>query len=298
MSEKITSAKNPKIKTVKEILRSAKARRESGMFAAEGLRLCPQLPADAVAEIWLSESLDAVLSAAEGSEEGGGQVYIGQLSEWLGRCSCPVYTVPDTLFSSISGTVTPQGVLALAHMRHAEVGELAGGPAGSQAGGPESGAGLAPSDRKLLVLLEGIQDPGNLGTIFRTAEAAGVSGLIMDHACTDVYSPKTVRAAMGSSFRLPFAFCDDMPDLVRRLASGGWTCLAADPRAETDFREAVCTERTAILIGNEGNGLSADALAAATLRVSIPMQGEAESLNAAVAAALMMYMADFSTFQR
>jgi TrmH family RNA methyltransferase len=144
------------------------------------------------------------------------------------------------------------------------------------------------SGQRLLVL-EDIQDPGNLGTMVRTAEAAGIDGIIMSKGCTDIFSPKVTRATMGAIFRVPFIYTDDLPGTLDVLKADGTAVYAAYLRNGTDYRKVHFTNRAAILIGNEGNGLSDEAVSHASENVFIPMAGEVESLNAAVAAAILMY---------
>ena len=259
--ERITSAQNAKVKRVKELLAQSKARRRAGEFVCEGRRLCEEIPPELIREVWMSESF------AERERD---------LPE-----DVRTFVVPDSLFRSVSDTAGPQGMLAVVRM-----------PEQARSGaGPDPCAEQAGPEPRVILMLEGLQDPGNLGTIFRTAEAAGVGEIVMDRGCADVFSPKVVRATMGSVFRVPFSICEDLPALAASMVARGRKVFAACLGAETDYRDADFTGDCAILIGNEGNGLTEAALSAATERVIIPMQGEIESLNASVAAALLMYEA-------
>ena len=142
-----------------------------------------------------------------------------------------------------------------------------------------------------LLVLEHVQDPGNVGTLFRTAEAAGAGGVILDRETADPYSPKVLRATMGAVFRLPFVISNDLPGLLRQLRAEGFSLTAAH-LAGTEYYDAVSyPARTAFLIGNEGNGLSEEITSLADKKVRIPMEGQTESLNAAVAGALLLYEA-------
>ncbi|MCR4908568.1 MAG: RNA methyltransferase [Lachnospiraceae bacterium] len=181
--------------------------------------------------------------------------------------------VSDPVFERLSDVKTPQGILAVAKRSFADPAEL--------------------MKSRLLIVLEGIQDPGNLGTILRTGEGAGVGGIIMDAETADPFSPKTVRSSMGSIFRVPFCRLKETLSLAERLKSAGYTLYAADARSEksVSFEKLPFTEKSAVFIGNEAKGLKKETLEKADVRVHIPMKGQLESLNAAVAAALIMYKA-------
>ncbi|MBR1559957.1 MAG: RNA methyltransferase, partial [Clostridia bacterium] len=140
-----------------------------------------------------------------------------------------------------------------------------------------------------MVALDGVQDPGNLGTIWRTADAAGFGGLLLGGGCADPLSPKVQRSAMGSGFRVPFMFADDLAAALRDLVGRGWTVVASDLRGEDFYRRPDPGERFVLVIGNEARGISDAVRDTATMRVKLPMRGGAESLNAAVAAGILMY---------
>ena len=150
---------------------------------------------------------------------------------------------------------------------------------------------LEGTDVPLLLLLEDVQDPGNVGTILRTAEAAGVSGVFLSGKCADLFQPKVIRATMGSVFRVPFRVEQDICGTVAWLQEKGVRLYAAALEGSESFFCNSYTEPCAFLIGNEGNGLSAELLQTADQRVRIPMSGRVESLNAAVAAAVFLYEA-------
>ncbi len=179
--------------------------------------------------------------------------------------------VSDEVFKRLSDTKTPQGILAVVRNPGYDFEEVLSG------------------ERGLFLLLEGIQDPGNLGTMIRTGEAAGVKAVIMDHDTADIYSPKVVRATMGSIYRTPFFYSDDLYETVRELKQKGVCVYAADPAGKCFYHETEYAEKTAVFIGNEGRGLSRKALDLSDKGLKIPMEGQTESLNAAVAAALIMY---------
>ena len=141
------------------------------------------------------------------------------------------------------------------------------------------------------MILEDIQDPGNLGTILRTGEGAGISGIIATRGTADLTNPKTVRSTMGSIFRVPYVVTDDLHETILSLKQRGFTIYAAALEGSVLYDVPDYTAPSAFLIGNEGNGLTAEAYAAADKAVRIPMSGMVESLNAAVASAILMYEA-------
>ncbi|MBQ7584428.1 MAG: RNA methyltransferase [Lachnospiraceae bacterium] len=181
------------------------------------------------------------------------------------RCD---YVMKDGDFVKLADTKHPQGVLAVVRQRKYEIRDIAGG--------------------ELYIILDTIQDPGNLGTIIRTAEAAGAAAVIMNKGCADIYSPKVVRSTMGSIFRIPFIYAEDLSEPIREIKKAEVTVYAADVSG-VSISEEKPEKRRAFIIGNEGNGISEEVLKLADRIVSIPMAGKVESLNAAVSAAILMF---------
>ena len=140
----------------------------------------------------------------------------------------------------------------------------------------------------MFVILEDIQDPGNLGTILRTGEGAGVSAVIMSRGCVDIYNPKTIRSTMGSIYRVPFMYTDDLPGTIDRIKAAGVSVYAAHLKGEKYYDE-ISYDKAAFLIGNEGNGLKEETANLADTYIKIPMEGRVESLNAAIATSVLMY---------
>lgn len=248
----IESTSNKKIKELAALQRSKKERTQAGLFVLEGDRIIR----DAIST--RRELVDNVyVSATYASEKG------------LPTENAVV--VADSVLSHVCETVTDQGILATVReeplLRNEEE--------------------LESCDRVLI--LEDIQDPGNLGTIIRTAEAAGIEAVIMSNGTTDIFSPKVVRSTMGSILRVPFAYSGDMQRTIKNLKESGHTVYAAHLKGASDMRETPFEARRAIIIGNEGRGISDPVADLADVRVFIPMQGEVESLNAAIAAAILMY---------
>lgn len=248
----LSSAANSYIKEVRELSRRRRARKEKRLFIAEGERLCGEIPKRCLKRLFLANS------------------YRGRLPEGF---SCQendsrVFRVPDSLMEMMSDTKTSQGILAVVEMlpERALTGDL-------------------------FLCLEHMQDPGNLGTIFRTAEAAGVSGIFMDRDCADIYAPKVVRATMGALFRMPFLVVPDLKETVLSLECQGIRSYAAHLHGEKPYFDFSYREPSAFLIGNEGNGLTEELTRACTHTLRIPMRGSTESLNASAAATVLMYEA-------
>ena len=170
---------------------------------------------------------------------------------------------------------TPQGILAVVERRDYDMSDILG----------------ADPANALVLVLDNLQDPGNLGTIFRTAEAAGVTGIILSRDCVDIYNPKVVRSTMGAVLRMPFLYVDDLPGTISGLKEAGIKVYAAHLKGELAYDQEDYRTGSAFLIGNEGNGLRDEVAECADHYVIIPMQGKAESLNAAVAAALLVFEA-------
>ena len=251
----ITSTKNQQIRTVIELKKKAKARNESGLFAVEGIRMAAELPKERIEQVYVSESF---LKHPEHSS------VLGRLPSFE--------IVSDSVFSTMSDTKTPQGILALVKKREYTLEEM-----------------LAGGQTPFLMLLENLQDPGNLGTIVRTGEGAGITGVIMSRDTVDIYNPKVIRSTMGSLFRIPFLYAENLGETVRFLKKNHVKILAAHLEGAVVYDEEDCTGALGFLIGNEGNGLSEEIGALADARIKIPMAGQVESLNAAVAASVLMF---------
>ncbi len=177
----------------------------------------------------------------------------------------PVYELPAHVLAAVCDTKTPQGIAAVVRMKE------------------QSALG------KHIVVLDGVQDPGNVGTIIRTADAAGLDGVLLSNQCADVFSPKVLRATMGSIFRMNLRTTDDLPGELTKLREKGYSILSSQLDGTPFYEREKVAEQFALIIGNEGNGVSEQVQQTATHRVRLPMRGGAESLNAAIAAAIMMY---------
>lgn len=230
---------------------SARARRQQDCFLVEGPRMFFEVPKERLLEVYVTE----------GFEKKYGDRLAG----------CRYELISDAVCRHLSDTRTPQGVTALVKKQETPLEEI-----------------LARDENPCLFLLENLQDPGNMGTILRTSEGAGVSGIIINRESVDPYNPKVIRSTMGAIFRMPFVVVDDFEDVLRRLKEAGVRTFAAHLDGE-DFYRQDYRGGCAFFIGNEGNGLSEELAARADGRIRIPMKGQVESLNAAVAATVLMY---------
>ena len=253
----ITSNANPKVKQIVQWQNKAKERRKDKVFLAEGIKMYEEAPEESVLEVYLSSDVEGKLKDKEA------------IWEKLQRTGYE--TVSTEVFAKMSDTQTPQGILTVLKRPEYQLDEL------------------LTTQNPLFVILENLQDPGNLGTIMRTGEGAGVTGVIMSQGTVDIYNPKTIRSTMGSIYRVPFLYVDDLMDIMDKLHEKGIHTYAAHLKGETYYDTFSFCEPTAFLIGNEGNGLSKEIADKAESYLKIPMEGQLESLNAAVSAALLMY---------
>lgn len=258
----ITSTSNGQVKELVRLMKKSRARDEEGVFLVEGPRMAGELTAD---EVWRRRIRKIYVSETYAVKRPG---EIEKLRE-----VCPLELLADPVFAHVSDTKTPQGILAVVKRREYGLEEIIG----------EDGS------RAHVLVLDHLQDPGNLGTIFRTAEAAGASGILLSRDCVDLYNPKVIRSTMGAVFRLPFLYVEDLPKAVGELKRSGLTVYAAHLEGKNAYDGEDYTGGTAFLIGNEGSGLREEVAQCADCRIRIPMQGKAESLNAAVAAAVLMF---------
>jgi len=263
----ITSFANKKIKEVQNLNKKAGAREESGFFTVEGIRMFRELPADRIKDIFVSESFHA--SCGE------------ELKKKID--SVPGELVSDEVFMHLSDTRTPQGILAVVKQYSYTTEEILKISASPAAGEEKT--------HSLFLMLETIQDPGNLGTMMRAGEGAGLSGMILNEKTADIYNPKVIRSTMGSIFRVPFAYTDNLVKIMGEMKKAGIRIFAADLKGAVEYEKEDYTGPSAFLIGNEASGLSEAAADLADVRVKIPMRGEVESLNAAVAASILLFEA-------
>lgn len=258
----ITSKANPKIKEVR-LLKQAKHRHVRGEYFIEGMRL-------------LAEALQhpgqfrkVVYSPRLENKAGGSELLSAarkkiQNAEWL--------YVSDEVMEKICDTQSHQGILAVLDMKERSWGEIF-------------------KRDGIILLLSGLQDPGNVGTIFRVAEAGGAAGVILSQDMIDPYNPKVVRASMGSLFQVPFLQDQEMEDCLKKLRSQGYRLWATTVQVGRSLWEIDFAKPTAVLFGQEGAGLPKKLLAEADGLFTIPMAPGVDSLNVAMAAGLVVYEA-------
>ena len=247
-SERITSRKNPLMTQIRKLASSRSARREQGLFLGDGLKLLEE------ALRWEAPLTTVVVT--EGTA-------LPPVPE-----SVRLVEVPGDVMASISPMESPQGALFLCRM-------------------PD----ITPPDRwegKRCLVLDGLQDPGNVGTIWRTADALGADGLLLVNGCADPWNPKTVRATMGACFRLP-VYETTVSALPQLLEKAGLPLYATALREDTVDIKTADLSRSAVVIGSEGKGISRELLELSQKTLKIPMRERCESLNAAAAAAIVLW---------
>lgn len=249
----ITSRKNDAVKRFRELLREKSVRDAQGVFAVEGDHLCGELAKGGF------RILTALMTENAAVKYPKTAAALGSAGE--------VVVISQEIAEYISDTKAPQGLFAIAAKPHSD--------------GIPDGAGR-------LVLLDGVQDPGNVGTILRTAEALGFDGAALSPECADIWSPKTLRASMGSVFRLP-CITRELPGIISGLKEMGFRVYGSmlDSSA-AKLGELEFPERAAVVIGSEGAGISEATARACDQAVYIPISG-AESLNAGAAAAILLW---------
>ena len=254
----ITSTSNPQVKNLTMLVKKAKERKNQGVFLVEGTKMVMEAPTAWVKQVYVSETYEK------------NPEHAGDLSK-LRQDGVGVETLSDSVFKSVSDTQTPQGILAVVTMPSYELEDLLKG------------------EKTHLLILESIQDPGNLGTMVRTGEGAGVTGVIMNKTTVDLFNPKTIRSTMGSIYRVPFYITEDLEETLGELKGAGVNLYAAHLKGKASYDDPDYTKPTAFLIGNEGNGLTDEIADLADTYIRIPMEGQVESLNAAISATLLMY---------
>ncbi len=255
----ITSMANGKIKHITNLQKKRGLRDTEQVFLTEGVRMFREAPVDRIQEIYASES------------------FYKKERELLERVAreaqvCPEL-VSDAVYAHMSDTKTPQGILCVVKRKEASLSEI------------------LKRKPPLLLVLDNLQDPGNLGTIVRAAEGAGATGILLSRDSVDIYNPKTVRSTMGSLFRMPFLCVEDTAQAVQKLNRAGVHTYAAALDGSTAYDTEDYRAPCAFLIGNEGNGLKGEVAACAKRTIRIPMEGQVESLNAAAAATILMFEA-------
>jgi len=254
----ITSSKNPLIKEVKSLYRK-KGRMKNKAFIIEGIKIINE----AIENNYPIENIlytDQLLKNNEGVD------FLNRLKDIYS----PIY-VSNNIFKEISDTENPQGVLAVAQLQYRAIEEI------------------KLNTKPFLLYLDEVQDPGNMGTIIRTADAFDIDGIIISEGCVDPYNPKVVRATMGSIFRTPLYYTANGLDELKALKDSGMKIYSTSLEGSIPIYEADYKGGIILVIGNESKGVKEDIQKMSDILIKIPMPGKAESLNAGVAASIIMY---------
>ncbi|MCK5742386.1 MAG: RNA methyltransferase [Chlorobi bacterium] len=233
-------------------LSTKKGRKSSGLFLVEGIKMCAELPS-------CNMQTDFIVISDSAEDEAL------KLAEKLSASGSTVYSATDNQFRKISDTQSPQGIIAAVKINDEP---------------------LVISDRMLI--LDGVSDPGNVGTIIRTADWFGFDSIILNAECADIYNPKVVRSTMGSIFRTHIHRTDDLPNLLKKELRDHEIFAAVLERSES-IRDCKPTNKVAVILGNESQGISEKISELSDRRFRIPGIGRAESLNVASAAAVSLY---------
>lgn len=254
----ITSVKNPLIKEIKSLYRK-KERMKNKSFIIEGIKMLEE----AINYNYHVQNIvytDQLLNTKDGTG----------FFEKIKLLDNLVY-VPDNVFKEISDTENPQGVLGIGRFEYKNIEEI------------------SDNERPFLLFLDGVQDPGNLGTIIRTADAFNADGIIITEGCVDPYNPKVVRATMGSIFRVPLFYISDSMDELMKLKDMNIQVYSTSLDGSIPIYDADFNNGFVLVIGNESKGVSEEVFSMSDKLIKIPMPGKAESLNAGVAASIIMY---------
>ena len=220
----ITSVNNGQVKNIIQLNQKTKARREQGLFVAEGRKMFGEAPADWIEKVYVSETLTSDPVLMEQVEK------------------LPYDIVADSVFRQMSDTQTPQGILTVLRRPSYTLEDILGGK------------------NPLVMVLEDLQDPGNAGTILRTGEGAGVSGVLLTRTCVDITNPKVIRSTMGSVYRMPFLYVESVVSLTQELKKHNIRTFAAHLKGRNSYDQESYTGGTAFLIGNEGKGLTEESI--------------------------------------
>jgi len=262
MIEEITSAANPFIKMAAS-LKQKKYRAELELFAIEGVRFAEEL----IKSEWEAQHCLYTREAAKGDR-------VKRVLSALAKRKCRLIQVTDPVYERISDTEHPQGIMVIVKRKSYSLADL-----------------LSFGQTPFFVLLDCVQDPGNVGAIIRTADAAGCTGIILTNGCADLFSGKVLRSSMGSIFHLPVVTGAETGSIQSFFADHAISIAAACLDTPLLHWDAALTGPLAVVFGNEGNGVSHEWLVGANSKLRIPIYGKAESLNVASAAAVFLYEA-------
>ncbi|MBI3354258.1 MAG: RNA methyltransferase [Nitrospirae bacterium] len=256
---KITSRANPLIKSL-HLLKGREKRRESDLFICEGLKLV-------VEAVKCGSEIKNILISPRFNES----KIKGVIPDRIDGLNINVINTTDSVLDYLSDTATHQGIIAVVKKRFWREEDLFKG------------------DYGIIIFLYMLQDPGNLGTIIRAAEAGGVKGIVLAKGTVDLYNPKVVRASMGSIFRMPIIRIDSADDFIKKAKGLGYRCVGLFPSGKNEYFREDLTGPIVLAFGQEGSGLPDDIGRLMDVKINIPMTGSVESLNVAVSAAIMIY---------
>lgn len=259
MNEIITSSQNKQIKHLKS-LHSKKYRDDLAQYIIEGFILIEEA-------LEYHKPFHFILLSEVASNSLECDALISRCEE----ANIPVYIGTDKVFAEASEMETPQGIIAVIYKGEQKIEEF------------------IDDSSFNIVILDSVRDPGNVGTIIRTADACGMNAVILSKGCVDLYNGKTIRGTMGSIFHIPVFTEVDIIMFIEKLKTINASVYGADPHSSISCIDVKADGSTAIVIGNEANGLRDEVKAVTTQNITIPMPGKAESLNAGIAAAILMY---------
>lgn len=252
----ISSESNGQIREILKLQKQVRFRRKQQTFVVEGIKMLQEAAHySKLQKIYISEGKYEEVSS--------------KLSALFSQHEYEL--VADPVLKQISETVTPQGVLGLVTIPSYELRDI------------------LHHEKHRFLLLDDLRDPGNLGTIMRTAEGAGMSGVILSQESVDLFNPKVVRSTMGAIFRVPYCYVESLPETARQIRNMGYEVYGTAMEGSVVYDEPDYTDGAAVVIGNEANGISDAVFQEISKRIRIPMDGQLESLNAAVSAAIIMY---------
>ncbi len=253
--KEITSPHNHLLKQIR-LLHDRQGREKAGLFLIEGAKV-------------LNEAVDKKIEVVDIAVS---ETFVKNGLPHLEQSKLKyLYALPDTLFNGLGTTTTPTGIIAIARVREDSIDDCLRGK------------------QPIVIVCDAIQDPGNLGTIIRSAMAFGASGIILSKGSVDLYNPKVVRGAMGASFALPIAVDLPVEEVIAILHDKNVQTVALDPRAEKTIDALELNYPAALFFGNEGHGFAPSTLSSLKEKVSIPMHKMTESLNVAISASIVMF---------
>lgn len=247
----ITKSGNTEIREVISLQKKSKERYEKGMFVVEGIKMFVEIPKDMVVKAYTTSR------------------FFDDNKELFKDIEYEF--VSESVFEQMSDTKTPQGILALVKMKKYTIADIVKG------------------DAPFIMIIENLQDPGNLGTILRTGEGAGISGILITDNSVDIYNPKVIRSTMGSIFRIPVVYTKNLHQDMEFIKRFNVEIYAAHLKGKSNYTECNYKKGTAFIIGNESRGITDETAEVADSLIKIPMKGKVESLNAAIAATILMY---------